>query len=138
MNNMERYNEDPLRKYINPEKIEKAPVEFTSKVMQAVQKETTTALSARKLRKRSLIPVISVSVTLILILAAILIPVNESNSIGLPVLSHLNSVKITLPEIDFSFLFRSKLPSTVIYVFAGILTLSFFDRALDIFFHREN
>ena len=40
MNNQEKYKEDLLRQYINPEKIEKAPEGFTSKVMTRIQLET--------------------------------------------------------------------------------------------------
>ena len=40
MNNQEKYKEDLLRQYIDPEMIEEAPKGFTSKVMTQIQLES--------------------------------------------------------------------------------------------------
>jgi len=137
MNNQEKYNDDLLRKYISPEKIEKAPEGFTSRVMAHIQIETIPSAVTGGLKKKNLVPVISAVVTILLIAAAFLIPGSESDSLTSEVLDLIKSTKFSLPEIDLSSIFRLNLPSVLIYVFIGILLLTVFDRALYGIFHRE-
>jgi hypothetical protein len=40
MNKQDQYEEDILRQYINPERIEKAPIGFTAKTMTRIRIET--------------------------------------------------------------------------------------------------
>jgi len=137
MNNQEKYKEDLLRQYINPERIEKAPEGFTSKVMTRIQIEAVPLKSAGRLRNKSLVPVISTTVTILLIVAAFLIPGSETDSLALPVVKLIKNIKVSLPEIDLTSIFRFNLPALLIYVFIGILILTLFDRALNGLFHRE-
>jgi hypothetical protein len=137
MNNQEKYKDDILRQYINPERIEKAPEGFTSEVMTRIRLETQPSMVAKRSWKISPIPAISVVVTILLLTAAFLIPVSESDSLALPVLKLLKSVKSSFPELNLSSIFRLTFPSVIIYVFTGILILTFFDRALYRIFYRE-
>ena len=137
MNNQEKYKEDILRQYINPEKIEKAPEGFTSKVMTRIQIETVPLKAPGRLRNKSLVPVISSAVTIILIVTTFLIPGSESDSLALPMVKFVKNIKVSLPEIDLPSIFRFDLPALLIYVFIGILMLTLFDRALNVLFHRE-
>lgn len=137
MNNRDKYNEDLLRQYITSEQIEKAPEGFTSKVMSQIQMEPVQQKERSWLRHRSLIPVISFSITVLLILAALLIPESKPDSVVLTFSQLFKSIKFTLPEFDLSSIFSFRLPSLLIYVFIGILILSLFDRALNLLFHRE-
>ena len=137
MNSQEIYKEDLLRKYIDPEMIEEAPKGFTSKVMTQIQLESKPLPVTQALREKSFVPVISASVTVLLIAAAFLIPDNKSASLTSLFLNLSKNLKISLPEVDLSSVFRLTLPSVMIYVFLGILILTLFDRALYHIFHRE-
>ena len=137
MNSQEIYKEDLLRKYIDPEMIEEAPKGFTSKVMTQIQLESKPLSVTQALREKSFVPVISASVTVLLIASAFLIPGNESDSLTNPFLNLFKSLKLSVPEIDLSSIFRVTLPSVLMYVFLGIFILTVFDRALYRIFHRE-
>ena len=137
MNSQEIYKEDLLRQYIDPEMIEEAPKGFTSKVMTQIQLESKLLPVTHTLREKSFVPVISASVTVLLIAAAFLIPDNKSASLTSLFLNLSKNLKISLPEVDLSSVFRLTLPSVMIYVFLGILILTLFDRALYHIFHRE-
>jgi len=137
MNNQEKYKEDLLRQYIDPEMTEDAPIGFTSKVMTQIQLESRPFPAIHKLREKSLVPLISASVTVLLIAFAFLIPGNESDSLTSPFLNLFNSLKLSVPAIDLSSIFRVALPSVLMYVFLGIFILTVFDRALYRIFHRE-
>lgn len=137
MNKQEKYKEDLLRQYIDPEMTEEASSGFTSKVMTQIQLESRPFMVTHKLREKSFVPLISVSVTVLLIAAAFLIPRNESDSLTSPFLNLFKSIKLSVPEIDLSSVFRLALPSVIMYVFLGILILTVFDRALYRIFHRE-
>jgi hypothetical protein len=137
MNNQEKYTEDPLSQYINPEMIEKAPEGFTSKVMAQIQMEPVQLIAPVRSQKRNPVPYISVAVTMLLLAAALFIPGNKSDETVLPVMNLINTIKSSLPVVDLSSIFRLTLPSVIIYVFIGMLFLSIFDRALYGIFHRE-
>jgi hypothetical protein len=137
MNNQEKYDKDLLSRYINPEKIEKAPEGFTSKVMATIQMENETVMFSMRKRKRNLVPVISGLVTLLLIASVFIIPGNEDEKTAFPALELLKNIKISLPEIDLTSLFSFNVPATVVYGLLGILILSLLDRAILRFFHRE-
>ena len=137
MNNQEKYKEDLLRQYINPESIEKSPEGFTSKVMTKIHIETVSLTAADRSRKKNLIPVISAIITVLLVASAFLIPGSQSDSLNPAVLSLLKSIKFSMPEINLSSIFHLNLPSVMTYVFIGILILTVFDRALYGIFHRE-
>jgi hypothetical protein len=137
MNNQEEQKEDLLRKYITSERIEKAPEGFTSKVMTRLQLETMPLIAAGKSRKKNLVPFISVTVTILLLVSAFLIPGSQYDSLTNPVLNLIKNIKFLMPEINLSSIFRITLPSVTMYVFIGILILTLFDRALHGIFHRE-
>lgn len=137
MNNQEKYKEDLLRQYINPESIEKSPEGFTSKVMTNIQMETMTLTASERLRKKNLVPIISAIITVLLIVSAFIIPGSQSDSLNPTVLSLIKSIKFSMPEINLSSIFHLNLPSVMTYVFIGILILTLFDRALYGIFHRE-
>lgn len=137
MNNQKKYKEDLLRQYIDPEMTEEAPKGFTSKVMTQIQLESRLSPVTNKIRERSFIPLISATVTVLLIAAAFLIPGNKSDSLSSPILNLFKSLKLSVPVIDLSSIFRLTLPSVMMYVFLGVLFLTVFDRALYRIFHRE-
>jgi hypothetical protein len=137
MNNQEKHTEDFLRQYIDPESVEKAPEGFTSKVMTRIQLEKHPSELAQSVWRRISVPAIYGAVIILLLAAAFLVPVRESDSMVLPVLKLFKNIKSSLPEVNFSSVFSLKLPSVLMYVFIGIFVLTLFDRALYGIFHRE-
>lgn len=137
MINQEKYTDHRLKQYVNPEMIEKAPEDFTSKVMAQIRMEPVSIISAGSSTKRNPVPYISAAVTILLLVAAFLIPGSKSDATALPVLNLINNIKSSLPAFDLSSIFRLTIPSVMIYVVIGILILSVFDRALYGIFHRE-
>ena len=137
MDKQEKYKEDLLRQYINPDRIEKAPEGFTSKVMTRIQLETVPLKDAGMLQNKNLVPVISAAITILLIFAAFLIPGSETDLSAVPVVELIKNIKVSLPEINLTSIFSFNLPVLMIYVFIGILILTLFDRILNMLFHGE-
>lgn len=137
MNKLDSDNDFLLRQYLNPDKIEKAPEGFTSKVMAGVNLGTVPAKTTGWLRSKSLVPVISAVITLLLLVVAFLSRGNEPDSLTLQIANAVKDLKITLPEINFSSIFSFDIPVTVVYIFLAIIILTVFDRALFQIFHRE-
>jgi hypothetical protein len=134
MNNQEKYMDDLLKEYIIPERSEKAPVGFTSKIMTRVQLETMVA--GRK-QSKNLVPLISALVTVLLVAAAFLIPGSQNGKLSDTVISLINNINIPVPSVDLSSVFRSTFPSVTLYVVIGIFVLTLFDRALQGIFRKE-
>jgi len=137
MNNQEKHDEDPLRQYINPERIEKAPEGFTSEVMTRIQVEAIPPRPDIRFLKTERIPLISVGIALLLTFAAFLIPDKEAGYLALPVVNIIKNLRLFLPEVNLTYLNSLRFPAIFLYVMGGILTLALFDRALNLFFHRE-
>jgi hypothetical protein len=137
MNKDGNFKNDMLRWYINPEKKEKAPEGFTSKVMTIIRFETQLSPVVKKSEKTNYVPVISTAVFILLVAVTLLLPDSKSDIFNLPVFDLIKNLRFSLPEPDLSSIFRITLPSVAIYVFIGVLMLTLFDRALFKIFHRE-
>ena len=136
MTDPEKYNEDFLKKYLNHEMIEKAPEGFTSKVMAQISVEPLPVKEKRLLRKRNIVPIVSASVTIGLIIITFLIPDKES-PLSLFVTQLRDNIKFSLPKIDVSQILNITFPAWLPYIFIGILLLSVLDIALSRFFNKE-
>jgi hypothetical protein len=137
MNKHEEYKDDLLSQYMSPDYTESAPEGFTPKIMNRIRLEKAPVVVTEKFLKRNLVPIISVVVILVLIIAEILVSGNESDPAVLTFLGLLKNIRSSMPEPDLSSLFKISLPSVLTYVFIGMLALVFFDRALYRIFHRE-
>lgn len=129
MNEQEIYDEDLLRKFLNPEKIKKAPEGFTSKTLTRIQIETQSAKVMNGFFAKNRVPIVSAAATAVLVIAAILIPASGTDSIGSTIWKYFQDLKFTFPRIS--------LPGWVSYAMIGILLFGFFDRALSGIFHKE-
>lgn len=129
MNKLEKDDDNLLRKFLNPEKIEKAPEGFTSKTMTRIQIESQSVMLNTGFFVKNRVPVISALITAGLIIAAIIIPAGKTESLGSTIWKYLLDLEFTLP--DFS------LPGWLAYAMMGIFLLVFFDRALSAIFHKE-
>ncbi len=136
MNKQDQIEEDILRKYINPGKIERAPEGFTSKTMTRIRIETgSSKVHARNFLK-SPVPLVSTLITLALMAAVIFIPAGSSGTIGRTVMKYVGDLNVSLPQIDFS-LSELNLPGWITYAFIGVLFLAFFDKALFGIFNKS-
>ena len=136
MNKQEMNDDILLRKYLNPEKIEKAPDGFTSKTLTRVQIETQSAKVNKGFLIKNRVPIVSAGITAGLILAAIIIPAGETESVGSSVWNYIQNLEFTMPAINNSFFNDLSLPGWLSYALIGILLLGFFDRTLFGIFHK--
>jgi hypothetical protein len=134
MDNREKYTDDLLRQYIIPERSEKAPEGFTSKIMTRVQLETE---MAGKAHSKNLVPLVSALVTVLLIAAAFLIPGSQTGKLTDTVITLFRNINISIPSPDLSSVFSLTLPSITLYVVIGIFVLTLFDKALQGIFRKE-
>ena len=129
------FEKDPLEKYLNREKTEKAPEGFTENLMIHIMMEPTHIESGIKVREKNNIPLISLIVTSILILIAVLAGGNEKIEATLPWLQYLNNLKINFPELDFSQVSAHSMPVVLIYIMVSIFFLMILDRILSHYFN---
>jgi hypothetical protein len=137
MNKKEINDDTLLRKFLNPEKIEKAPEGFTSKTMTRIQIGTRSLRVKKGFFVKNRVPVISAAVTAGLILAAILVPAGETESVGSTLWNYFQDLQFTLPVINNKYFDDLNIPGWVSYALMGILLMGFFDRALSGIFHKE-
>jgi hypothetical protein len=130
MNKQEINDHNLLRKFLNPEKIEKAPEGFTSKTLTRIQIESQSVNLNKGFFVKNRVPVISAAITAGLIIAAITIPAGETESVGSTIWKYLQDLHFTLPIFN--------LPGWLSYAMMGIFLLGFFDRALFGIFHKRN
>lgn len=128
MNKQEMNDDDLLRKFLNPERIEKAPEGFTSKTLTRIQIETLSAKMNKGFFVKNRVPIVSAATTAGLIIAAIIIPAGKTESVGSTIWKYLQDLEFTLPNLS--------LPGWVSYIMIGIFLLGLFDRALFGLFHK--
>lgn len=137
MNSQGNYKDDLLRQYIAPEKREEAPDGFTSRVMLGIKSEAAPVMVKGYTWRKNIVPVVSAMVTVLLIVAAYLIPESQAETVDLPVLNLLKNIKLSIPEIDLSSVFKLTFPSVTLYIIIGIVCLTVFDKALSVIFKRR-
>jgi hypothetical protein len=137
MNKLKKHNEDFLSRYINPEKIEKAPGGFTERIMTLIHTEKILSVDKYPTTKNYKVPLISGLITVSLIISAILVPATDKDSVIFSVFKSLNDIQLAFPEINFEKITRFTLPGWMVYIALAIFMLSLFDRTLNIFFHRK-
>lgn len=137
MNKQDQYDEDLLRKFLNPESIEKAPEGFTSKTLTRIQIESQTEKLRNGFFAKNRVPIISVLITSGLIIAALLIPASETDSVGSTIWKFFQGLEFSLPRINNAFFEKINLPVWIIYTLIVLLLLAFFDKALFGVFHKE-
>jgi hypothetical protein len=137
MNKQDQYDEDLLRKFINPERIEKAPEGFTSKTLTRIQIENQSEKVKNGFFAKNRVPLISAIITISLTTAAIMVPANETGSVGSAIWKYFQSIEFTLPGINNTYFQNLNIPSWISFAIIGIFLLGFFDRVLYGIFHKE-
>lgn len=136
MKKPDKYEEDILRQYIDPENIEKAPEGLTHKVMTRIRYETEPVGIKEPFLKNIKIPMISGFVTLVLIITVFILPNSESTL--LPQLKFLKDINLPELKISFDSYFNFNPEALTTYLLAGIILLAIFDKALYGLFHRKS
>lgn len=137
MNNKVNIENDPLGRYLNREKIEKAPEGFSEKVMTLIQVEQSPVQVRSKFRISIMVPLISAVITCGLILVSVLYSSPSESSVFAGIADFFNGITLTLPEIKIDKIQPFSLPSVFIYISVGFLALSVFDRVLHRVFHKN-
>jgi hypothetical protein len=137
MDRQDQYDEDLLRRFINPKRIEKAPEGFTSKTLTRIQIETQTAKLNKGFFVKNRVPLISAAITAGLIIIATLIPTDNADSVGSAIWQYFQNIEFTLPDIKNTYLQNLSIPGWITYAVTALFLLAFFDRALFGIFHKE-
>lgn len=133
MNNNHTDNDELLRKFMNPGKLEKAPDGFTLKTMTRIQIETESSVARRGFLKRHFVPVISLTATALFIAFALFLPSGNTD--------FFTGIRFNLPDYSLPDLSRIGIPGFILdgwikYGIAGIIVLAVFDRLLNEFFRK--
>ncbi|HEX2976608.1 MAG TPA: hypothetical protein VHO68_11790 [Bacteroidales bacterium] len=124
MNGPEKQMDDFLRKYLEPEKIAKAPEGFTPRVMSRVRMEP-----ARLSERKNNVLLVFAIVFAVFLVAAIFTP---GTFFSIP--------EIRMPEIPLKLtaaLSEIHFPQLTLYIVAGLVLLSVFDGVLSRIFGRR-
>jgi|WetSurMetagenome_2_1015567.scaffolds.fasta_scaffold00757_11 hypothetical protein len=128
--------QDPLKNYFEPERIEKAPEGFTDKIMSRISVERSLAFAGKKAFGNYRVPLISGIVTLLLIVAAVLVPPDQTDTLFGSVLKVVGSFRLTLPEVGIFNGVGSSFPEWAIYGIISFSLIMIADRMLFGLFHK--
>ena len=135
MNSKEQSQEkDPLLRYMYPESIEAAPTGFTEKVMRRIVLEKSSPVSSLSGLK---IPLLAGLVVIVFFILAIFLPSASDDPVIISIMSVLNNVRVTLPEMNGSGIFSSSIQGLIIYITTGMFCLFLFDQLLNRIFHSK-
>ena len=137
MDKQEKYDEDLLKTFLNPDRIEKAPEGFTSKTLARIQIEKQSAGLTRSFRGKYLVPLASLAVCAALIIVSVVLPVNDPGPADSVIWRYLQNPGISLPALNNDFLQNLKVPGWIPYSFIGFFLLMFFDRILFGIFNKQ-
>lgn len=134
---MEKHElQDPLRNYFDTERIEKAPEGLTGKIMTRIGLEANAAYFKKGRLRSFRVPVISVIVTGLLVLAAVLVPINQTDTGFAPVMKFISNLRLTMPDVHILKGSALHLPDWTLYGLAGLVLIALVDKGLSSIFHR--
>ena len=136
MNTQQEFKDDPIKRYFDPEMIEKVPTGFTEKVMSRVSLEAKTLRAGSRQQGRSYVPAISLAVIIILTGIAFTLPSSGHGFTATPWIKMFHNIEMPVLKINLDSILRLKLPGNLPYLIISILFLTIFDRALSGIFHR--
>jgi hypothetical protein len=138
MNRQELYDDDLLRKYLNPEKAERAPEGFTSKTLTRIRIEVQSGVKIKSYFRRNRVPLISSVIIGGLFAAAVFLPAKETDVVGSAIMKFMQDIQLSLPHIKLTELKDLSLPGWIPYAYLGILLLGIIDWAVSGVFHRQS
>jgi len=138
MDKQEKNDDDLLRTFLNPDRVERAPEGFTSKTITRIQIEKQSSGLTGSFFGKNLVPLVSLAVFAALIIVTVALPANDINPAGSLLWGYLRIPGITLPAINNDFFQNLRVPGWIPYLFIGFLLLMFFDRILFGIFHKHS
>jgi hypothetical protein len=129
-------NKDLLREHLNPEMIERAPSGFTGKVMTRVSLEAKPVRARVKFFKLTIVPLVSITITLILTVIVLLLPAAGNVPAAMPWMKIVKHINLPAIHLNLDTLFSFSVPAYLPYLFICLLFLTIFDRGLNGLFHR--
>jgi|WetSurMetagenome_2_1015567.scaffolds.fasta_scaffold233569_2 hypothetical protein len=136
MKNEDR-KDDILRIYMNPEGIKKAPSEFASDVMRNIKISNAYIKKCENKSHKSKIPAIFVLFTLSLIILTCILTNSNGNLNFSPFMNVIRNINYPNFDNKIDAFLRINLPGWLPYLFIAIISMTFFDKKLDSFFHRQ-
>ena len=136
MNIQEENNDKLLREYLSPKAKEKAPAGFTAGIMNIVSLEARPVRQRKNFLSTYKVPLVTISVALILMAAAMLLSAPDGNLPGANWMKLIRPLAMPAFKIDLDNLVRLNLPAYLPWLFLSFLFLTLFDRGLNVFFHR--
>jgi amino acid transporter len=137
MNTQEEYNDDLMKEYLNSSMVEKAPEGFTANMMSRISLEAGPVQIRQSLFRRYSVPLISVTVTLILVLSVLFLPASGHELTGSPFINLIRNISVPAFKLNLEHLVSIRVPGYLPYLFISILLLAFFDKGLNMMFHKE-
>lgn len=138
MDKQDKYDDDLIRRFLHPQKIEKAPEGFTSKTLTRIRIEDQSLKVKKGFLSRNRVPLISAAFTALLIAAAAIIPADEAESVSSTLWKYFVDLEFTLPVISSTLFEKADFPGWIKYAALIFFLLAFLDRALFRFFYKES
>lgn len=137
MNSLNKFEEDPLRKYIQREGIEKAPEDFTSDIMSRITAGVVAERKVPKVWSRISVPVITACIISILTISAFVFNNHGATETRL-VSRYIPEINISMLAGKVGYFLNLNIPAWLPYLAVCILFLAVFDKALFRVFHKES
>jgi hypothetical protein len=137
MNNNISQEDDFLKRYMKPGMREKAPGNIGSIIMSRIHLEPVVRTSTAPGRKKFQVPVVSLTIVMALILAALLFT-TKGSVISIPELDTIKIFSLYFSDPGFDSIQFVSPPKVVLYLIFGLMLLSVFDKILYRFFNRKH
>ncbi len=138
MNEENRFDDDLLRKFLNPGRIQKAPEGFSSKTMTRIRIEVQSpAHGLKSFFIKNRVPAVSVLVIAGLFVAAALLPSQDPGDKISLIWKYLQNVNISLPQFKLFDLPGIIMPGWLPYAFLMVIVFTLFDRFLFRIFNKS-
>jgi len=135
MKKTEEREMDLNRRFMNPEKIEKAPEGFTDNVMSAVRVGSRLVVNKKERAKGFIVPAAVLAFMLVLVIISVFSGIDKntvSDGAISKILQDISLFKIKTPSLP-----GLTLPGIVVYISLGIFVLGIFDLFLGRIFYRR-
>ena len=131
------HQEDLLRKYIYPGKIENAPDGLADKIMAQINVQKRPVPARGIFLIDYSVPLVSGAVTIMLIILSVILEPSGSDSYLLSLFKPLIKCESDGMKITWKFLSGISIPSIIVYTVLGIFLLSMLDHFLNNAFQRR-
>ncbi len=136
MGRYDLHNEDPLREYLDHEGIEKAPEGFTGNTMTRIGMEAGAVSFRRGILMQNRIPLVAGLVILLLVITAVVVPVDQTDTVFSTVIKAVNNLRMSMPDLNIFKGINVSIPGWTLYGLFSIILIGVVDRGLFRLFHK--